>query len=144
MRKVLGQVIMRIAEAAGVPNPDFFAADFLAQRVQDAQFVIQATDLLSLACLVLRDDGFAPAGRHDLVEGNVLDAGEMGLCQGDIDVLSEQVQRLDDGLVDFVVGAEGQVLQDDRHHAPVMFAVGAAHRHLAPAAGRWSRRPCIL
>ena len=127
--EVLGQVVIRIAEAAGVPDPDFLAPDFLAQGVQDAQFVIQATDLLGLTGIVL-GDGFAPAGRHDLVEGNGLGAGEMGLGQGDIDVLLEQFQCLDDGLVDFIVRAEGQVLQDDWHHAPVMFAVGSAHRLL--------------
>ncbi len=113
-----------------MPDPDFFTADFLAQGLQDAEFVIDAADLFGLARFVARDNGFAPGRWHDLVEGNDLRAGKMGLCQGDIDVLLEEFQSLDDGLVRFIVGAEHQVLQDDRDHASIVFAVGSAHRLL--------------
>ena len=51
----------------------------------------------------------------------------MGLSEGNIDVLFEQFQGLDDGLVCLVVRAECQVFQDDWHHAPVMLAVWPAH-----------------
>src|SRR5260370_1788833 len=122
-------------------DPQLFAADLLAQGLQDTEFVIDAADLVTLARFVARDDGFAPGSWHNVVERDRLGTGEMGLGERDIHILLEQFQRLNDPSMDLVVGTELQMLQDDPQHAPVMLAVRPAHGllHLVP-----TRRPAAF
>ena len=125
--EVGGQVLVGVAVAVGAPDPDLLAAQPLAQRLQDADLVGDPVDAC-VAVLVPVQDGVLPGAAHHALQGDVL-VGRVGV-QLAVGILLHQRQGAEDRPVRLVVGAEVQGVQQARHHAAVVGAVGVADDRL--------------
>jgi hypothetical protein len=130
------QVLVRVAEAVGPDHPDLLAAQPVAERLQDADLVVDAVHPLPAARRVLQHD-VAPlradhALNRDLVGAEILPSRALGAA--------DRRQRVEHRAVRAVVGAEVERGEEPRHHAAVVGAVGGAHRAVHPPAVRDAER----
>ena len=135
--EILGEILIGVTVAVSTLHPDLLAAQFFAQRLQDADLVAQAVDARPAERVALYH-GIEPGaahdllGRHTLMRRVVLDlATEIALEQG---------ERVDDWSVPLIVGTEAERIQQRCEHTPVVGAVSAPDACLYLVAVDWTGR----
>jgi hypothetical protein len=134
--KVLGDILIRVPMAISPDHPKFFAAELVAQGLQDTHLVGEAVDPLAPLGIGF-DHGLAPVVPDDPLQRDVLLDGIGANATGEIAL--EERERPDERLVGGVVRAKFQGLEERRQHPAIVGAVGAAHDRLDVRAIEGSR-----
>jgi hypothetical protein len=125
--KVLRNILIRVPIAIRSDHPHFFAAELVAQGLQDPHLVGEAVDpLVSLG--IGFEHGLAPVVPNDPLQRDVLLDGIGAHATGEIAL--EERERPDERLVGGVVRAKFQGLKEWGQHPAIVGAVGAAHDRL--------------
>ena len=122
--KIFGEVIVGIAVFVGTHDPQFTTAQPLAQGLKHTEFVVHAVDPL-FPILVLLEHHLLPHRAHHPCERNILVHRVIDArCPS---VALDQVQGTHDGLMHAIGRTHIQHVEQPRHHAPIVIAIGGAH-----------------
>src|SRR5437588_4576345 len=122
--KVFGEVVIGIAVLVGTHDPQFTTAQPLAQGLKHTAFVVHAVDTL-FSILVLLDHHLLPHRAHHTFDRHILIHRVIDAWR--YRVALDQVQGAHDGLVHAIARTHVQHVEQPRHHASIVIAIGGAH-----------------